>query len=565
MRGTQLFLPTLREVPAEAEVLSHQLMLRAGMIRKLASGVYTMLPLGNRVLRKIENIIREEMERQGSQELLMPTLQPAELWRESGRWDVYGPELMRLKDRHNRDFCLGPTHEEVITDLVRREVKSHRQLPLNLYQIQTKFRDEIRPRFGLMRGREFIMKDAYSFDKDKAGLDVSYQKMYEAYCKIFERCGLKYQAVEADSGAIGGSSSHEFMVLAETGEDAVVYCEGCMYGANVEKAEYKFIMPAQQEKQELLHIVDTPNTTSIDAIAKFLGVDKDRIIKTLIVNTDKETVAALIRGDRELNEVKLKNILDCKHLSLAGAEVVEKITGAKTGYAGPIGLKVKIVADQEVMTMVNAVAGANQTDKHYINVNPLRDFQPAIVADIRTVISGDLCPKCGTAMKVVRGIEVGHIFKLGTKYSESMNAFFADENGENKPFIMGCYGIGVGRTMAAAVEQNHDEDGIIWPIPIAPYHAILIPISVKDKEIVAWSEKLYQQFQDAGIEVVYDDREERPGVKYKDADLIGIPIQITIGKKSLAKGNVELKLRKDKEKKEIGVDNVVETVLEIIK
>lgn len=565
MRGTQLFLPTLREVPAEAEVLSHQLMLRAGMIRKLASGVYTMLPLGNRVLRKIENIIREEMERQGSQELLMPTLQPAELWRESGRWDVYGPELMRLKDRHNRDFCLGPTHEEVITDLVRREVKSHRQLPLNLYQIQTKFRDEIRPRFGLMRGREFIMKDAYSFDKDKAGLDVSYQKMYEAYCKIFERCGLKYQAVEADSGAIGGSSSHEFMVLAETGEDAVVYCEGCMYGANVEKAEYKFIMPAQQEKQELLHIVDTPNTTSIDAIAKFLGVDKDRIIKTLIVNTDKETVAALIRGDRELNEVKLKNILDCKHLSLAGAEVVEKITGAKTGYAGPIGLKVKIVADQEVMTMVNAVAGANQTDKHYINVNPLRDFQPAIVADIRTVISGDLCPKCGTAMKVVRGIEVGHIFKLGTKYSESMNAFFADENGENKPFIMGCYGIGVGRTMAAAVEQNHDEDGIIWPIPIAPYHAILIPISVKDKEIVAWAEKLYQQFQDAGIEVVYDDREERPGVKYKDADLIGIPIQITIGKKSLAKGNVELKLRKDKKKKEIGVDNVVETVLEIIK
>lgn len=565
MKMTQLFLSTLREVPAEAEVVSHQLMLRAGLIRKLASGIYSMLPLGYRVIKKIENIIREEMDRQGAQELLLPALQPAELWHESGRWNIYGPELMRLKDRHERDFCLGPTHEEVITDLVRREVKSYRQLPLNLYQIQTKFRDEIRPRFGLMRGREFIMKDAYSFDKDYAGLELNYQKMYEAYCRIFERCGLDYRAVEADSGAIGGSSSHEFMVLAETGEDAVAYCKDCQYGANVEKAEYYYRVPEFTDVEEEIREIDTPDIHTIEEISTFLQLDSSRIIKTLIANTEKEVIAVLLRGDRELNEVKLKNLLGVNHLTLAGPETVEKITGAKVGFAGPVGLKgVRLVADQEVMDMRNAVAGANMTDKHLCNVNPGRDFKPDLVGDVRVVVSGDLCPRCQGQLNVVRGIEVGHIFKLGTKYSESLEATFVDEDGQNRPFIMGCYGIGVGRTMAAAIEQNHDENGIIWPFPIAPFHVVIIPVQVTDDTQRCFSEDLYKKLTDEGIEVLLDDRDERAGVKFKDADLIGIPLRVTIGGKSLNRGVVELKYRKVDKIEEIPADSAAEIIKKIV-
>lgn len=544
MRATQLYAPTLRETPAEAEVISHQLMLRAGMIRKAAGGIYTYLPLAWRVLRKIETIVREEMDAKGGQELLMPIIQPAELWQETGRWDVYGDEMFRLRDRHNRNFCLGPTHEEMITSLVRFDVRSYRQLPLMLYQIQNKYRDEIRPRFGLMRGREFIMKDLYSFDRDEQGLDISYQKMYDAYTRVFTRCGLTFRAVEADSGAIGGSGSHEFMVIAESGEAAIAYCAACEYAANVEKAELKPIQQAPEAPQPLMEEA-TPGAKTIDAVCAFLGVQPAQTIKTLAYQTEKGLVLALIRGDHAVNEIKLQNALNCLQLELAGEEALRSALGCEPGYIGPVGVKnVTVVADATVMLMSNAVCGANRKDMHYLQVNPQRDFQAAITTDIRLIQANDPCPHCGQPVKTARGIEAGQVFKLFTKYSQSLQATFLDENGKEKPLMMGCYGIGVSRTMAAAIEQNNDEYGIIWPAAIAPYHAVIVPINSKDQAQLELAESVYSQLQTANIDPVLDDRNERAGVKFKDADLIGYPLRITVGPKTVNEQLLEVKIRK---------------------
>jgi len=567
MRTTELYAPTLREVPAEAEVVSHQLLLRAGFIRRTAAGVYTYLPLAIRVLKKIEQIIREEMDRQGGQEIMMPIIQPAEVWQQSGRWDVYGPELFRLKDRHNRDFALGPTHEEIITTLVRSDVKSYKQLPLLLYQIQNKYRDERRPRFGLMRGREFIMKDLYSFDKDEEGLEISYRKMYTAYTRVFERCGLRFRPVEADSGAIGGSVSHEFMVLADSGEATVLYCENqkCGYAANSEKAAVLPETIHEQVEPQPLATVATPGCHTVEEVAGFLKIKDKNIIKTLIYETENGPIAALVRGDREINEVKLLNALGCLRLELADAEKVQQVTGAAVGFAGPVGLKgCKLVADPEVMTMVNAVTGANQTDMHCLNVNPGRDFRADIVEDIRMVQAGEPCPHCGAPLLEARGIEVGQIFKLGDKYSKALGANFLDENGRSKPIIMGCYGIGVSRTMAAAVEQNHDENGITWPLAISPYHVVVIPVSSKDKGQMSLAENLYQDLLYAGIETVLDDRTERAGVKFKDADLIGYPLRITIGSKAVNEGVVEIRSRKTGETNLAPIREAIAVVKEML-
>ncbi len=543
MRMSHLYAPTLRETPAEAEVVSHQLMLRAGMMRKAAGGVYTYLPLAWRVLKKIEQIVREEMDAKGGQELLMPIVQPAEMWLETGRWHVYGDEMFRLKDRHDRNFCLGPTHEEMITTLVRSDVRSYRQLPLLLYQIQNKYRDEIRPRFGLMRGREFIMKDLYSFDRDEAGLSESYNKMYDAYSRVFSRCGLTFRAVEADAGAIGGSGTHEFMVIADSGEAAIVYCTNCDYAANVEKAELK-ALPAVPETPQELAAVDTPAMKSIADLTAFLGVTADKTIKAIAYRTEKETVLALVRGDHEVNEIKLKNSLNCLTLELAGDKEIAAI-GSVAGFIGPVGLKnVTVVADASVMNLGNAVCGANQMDKHYIHVNPGRDFTPAIVTDLRLITESDPCPHCDAAIKTARGIEVGQVFKLHTKYSTSLKATYLDENGKEQPMVMGCYGIGVSRTMAAAIEQHNDEHGIIWPVAIAPYHAVVVPISTKDQAQVALAEQIYATLQAAQVETVLDDRNERPGVKFKDADLIGYPLKITVGPKAVNEDTIEVKIRR---------------------
>ncbi len=563
MKVSEMLVPTLREIPAEAEVISHQLLLKAGFIRKAAAGVYTLLPLAWRVIKKIEQIIREEMDRQGGQEIMMPIIQPAELWRESGRWDVYGPELFRLKDRHGRDFCLAPTHEEIITSLIKGEINSYKQLPLLLYQIQNKYRDERRPRFGLLRGREFIMKDLYSFDYDQAGLDVSYNKMYEAYTNVFRRCGLNFRTVVADSGAIGGKDTHEFMVLAESGEAIIVYCpsEKCGYAANEERAEA--VPPAGKDDAPQLELekVHTPGCRTIAELSSFLKTGPEKMIKTVLYKTDKETVAALVRGDREINEVKLYNTLDCITLEMADGETVAGATGAQAGFAGPVGLKnVRVVADREVMVMANAVCGANQNDYHLVNVNPGRDFSPDIVADIRLVKAGEPCPECGNRLMEARGIEVGQIFKLGDKYSKAMNATFLDENGQARHFIMGCYGIGVTRTMAAAVEQNHDERGIIWPVQIAPYHVVVVPVNHKDEKQYSTAERIYHQLLKAGIETVFDDRPERAGVKFKDADLVGYPLRITVGDKGLARGEVELYTRRTGDVIMVPVNEVVEAV-----
>jgi prolyl-tRNA synthetase len=563
MRVSNLLLPTLREVPAEAEVISHQLLLRAGFMRKSAAGVYTLLPLAWRVVRKIEQIIREEMDRRGGQEIMMPIIQPAELWQESGRWDVYGPELFRLKDRHGRDFCLGPTHEEIITSLVKGEVNSYRQLPLLLYQIQNKYRDERRPRFGLMRGREFIMKDLYSFDRDQAGLDVSYNKMYDAYTNIFSRCGLQFRPVVADSGAIGGSDTHEFMVLAESGEATVLYCgdEKCGYAANQERAETVSTTVGNNDAPEALEIVATPGCRTINEVTKFLNMPAKKLIKTVIYSTDKENVAVLVRGDREINEVKLYNALECVRLDLADEQTVNSVTGAPAGYAGPVGLAgIRLVADLEVMGMVNAVCGANEKDKHLVNVNPQRDFKPDIIIDLRLVKAGEPCPHCGSELHEARGIEVGQVFKLGTKYSKALGGTFLDENGKAKPYVMGCYGIGVTRTMAAAVEQNHDERGIIWPVQIAPYHVIVVPVSNKDQELMQVAEIIYNDLNAAGVETVIDDRPERAGVKFNDADLVGYPVRVTVGSKGLANGQVELYMRRNGETVLVPLNNVVGAV-----
>ena len=566
MRTSKLYAPTLRQTPAEAEVPSHQLMLRAGFIRKVAGGVYTYLPLAWRTLRKIEQIIREEIEAKDGQELALPIVQPAELWKETGRWAVFGEEMFRLVDRHNREFCLGPTHEEIITDLVRNEVRSYKQLPLLLYQIQNKYRDEIRPRFGLMRGREFIMKDGYSFDKDEAGLDKSYKDMYEAYSKIFSRCGLTFRPVEADGGAIGNATTHEFTVLAETGESDIVYCEKCDYAANAEKSELKVIV-APEEEALPLEKVHTPNAKTIEEVATFLDTPIEKTIKAVVFQNEKEQViCALVRGDHEVNDVKLQNITGAISLTMAEDSAISKVGGV-AGFMSPIGLgkDAIVVADATVMEMHNAVCGANEQDYHYKNANPKRDFGDVIVADIRLIAEGDPCPHCGAPVKMTHGIEVGQVFKLGTKYSEALGATFLDENGKEKPLIMGCYGIGVSRTMAAAIEQFHDENGIIWPVAIAPFEVVIVPINAKDEAQMQVAEKLYADMKNAGIDVLLDDRKDRAGVKFKDADLIGYPVRITVSPKLLDENEVEIKVRKDGATSTIKVDACAETVKEMLK
>lgn len=572
MRFSQALINTVREVPTEAEIISHQLMLRAGMIKKLAAGVYSYLPLGYRVIQKIEGIIRQEMNRAGGLEVYLPVLCPAEIWQESGRWALYGPELMRLKDRHGREFCLGPTHEEVITDLVRREVRSYRQLPINLYQIQTKFRDEIRPRFGLMRGREFIMKDAYSFDRDEQGAGISYEKMKEAYQNIFRRCGLRFKMVEADSGAIGGSFSHEFMVLAESGEDLIASCSACDYGSNVEKAACPSIplhegmknVPAKDITLQM-EAVATPNLSSIEEVASFLRVSPQQMVKTLIVQANGESLAVLVRGDHELNEVKLKNYLGVNEISMAEPQIIEAVTGGAVGFSGPVGLQyLRILADYGVEDLINFVVGANRKDTHLVNVNWERDCPKPILADLRLAKEGDPCPRCGASLSLPRGIEVGHIFKLGTKYSQAMKATYLDQEGNEKVMIMGCYGIGVGRTMSAAIEQNYDQQGIIWPMPISPYQILVLPTDVTDNTIRETGEQVYQCMIEQGIEAIIDDRDERPGVKFKDADLLGIPLRLTIGSKSLKQGYLELRIRKSGEILQLPKDGYLEKITQLI-
>ncbi|MBI4002204.1 MAG: proline--tRNA ligase [Nitrospira defluvii] len=560
MRVSQTLIPTLREDPGEAETVSHRLMLRAGMIRKVAAGIYIYLPLGLRVLRKIERIVREEMNRAGAQELLMPVASPAELWRETGRWDFYGKELLRFKDRHERDFCLGPTHEEVITDLFRREVRSYRQMPLNFYQIQTKFRDEIRPRFGLMRGREFIMKDAYSFDRDEAGARLNYQKMYDAYNRIFTRCGLTFRPVEADTGLIGGTSSHEFMVLADTGEETIVYSEEGTYAANVERAEVLPPTATDETPHRPLTPVSTPGQRTVEEVTAFLKITPRQLVKTLLYTTGKETVAVLVRGDHDVNEIKVKRLLGVTDLELVKPELVPSLIGAPVGYVGPVGLtQIRIVADLAVKTMANFVVGANQADTHLVDANWDRDFAVDQFADLRNAQAGDPSPRKDGTLKTAKGIEVGHVFMLGTKYSQAMKATFLDAQGQEQLAVMGCYGIGVSRTAAASVEQNHDAKGIKWPVPIAPFHVTLLPLS-QSQPVTQLAETLYATLQNAGIEVLWDDRDERAGVKFNDADLIGAPYHLVIGDKGLAQGQVELKLRHTGETQKVTPDQVLATL-----
>ncbi len=568
MRASRLFAQTLKEVPKEAQIASHILLYRAGMIQKLASGIYNYLPLALRSLRKIENILREELNKRGCQEVEMPVVQPAELWQESGRWNYYGPELLRFKDRKGGDFCLGPTHEEVITDMVRRNLRSYKQLPWNLYQIQTKFRDEIRPRFGLMRGREFTMKDGYSFDVDEEAALRTYKLMYEAYTAIFTRCGLRFKAVDAATGAIGGDQSHEFQVLADSGEDTILSCSQCDYAANEEKARTKVTTAKSDPAQwQPLATVHTPDKKSVEEVAAFLGLPLEHFIKSLVYLVDGEPVLVMVPGDREVNEAKIQAHLRADKVELAPDTLVEEVTGAKVGFAGPVGLKrkIKMVADRGVMGMTNAATGACVTDYHVINLNAERDFIPDVVGDFIKTRKGEPCPKCDGVLEEYRGIEVGQIFFLGTKYSEKMNCRFIDADGKERPAVMGCYGIGVGRTMSAAIEQNHDEHGIIWPMAIAPYEAIVLPLQMNKKEVVEAGEQIYVSLQAAGVETVLDDRDERAGFKFNDADLIGYPVQVIIGGKSLEKGVAEVKIRKSGEKKDVPVADVVDFVSEFKK
>ncbi len=563
MKLSQMYVPTLKEDPADAEVVSHKLMLRAGMMRKLGSGVYTYLPLGQRVINKFQAIVKEEMNKSGAQEVLLPALQPAELWEESGRLENYGPELMRLNDRHDREFCLGPTHEEVITDLVRDEVRSYKDLPINLYQIQTKYRDEIRPRFGVLRGREFIMKDAYSFDVDQASLNDSYQTMYDAYSRIFDRCGLEYRAVKADTGTIGGDDSHEFMVLADAGEDTVVYCNSCDYAANLELATAEIEAEQSEEEEKELELVDTPQTTTIAELMSELGLPAKKMIKAVLYTVDDREILALVRGDYEVNEIKLANLLDVVNLDLAEEVNYQELDTVK-GFTGPIDLdEVEIIADQLVMNITNGVTGGNQTDKHYLNVNPNRDFAVDTIADIRTVKPGEKCSNCGGELEQTPGIEVGQVFKLGTKYSRALDATFLDQNGKPQPLVMGCYGIGITRTIAAAIEQNHDDYGIKWPTALAPFTVHLMSLGASE-EVEEKSQQLYQDLTESGIEVLLDDRNERAGVKFNDADLIGAPIRITIGARSLAEGELEVKLRQLDEEMNIDADNDIAEIKSLI-
>lgn len=567
MRATQLYAPTLRQVPAEAEVVSHKLMLRAGMIRKSAGGIYTYLPLAWRTLRKIEQIVREEMDAAGGQEIMMPILQPSELWVESGRWGAYGDEMMRMNDRHGREFCLGPTHEELITALIRDEVRSYKQLPLLLYQMQDKFRDERRPRFGLMRGREFIMKDLYSFDKDRDAMMLSYRKMYEAYANVFRRCGLDCRAIEADSGAIGGGYSHEFTALAPSGETNLCYCDGCDYAASDEKVALAPVVPADEAALPLGK-VPTPGAHTIDLLCEFLNLPKEKTIKAVAFqNERREAVLVFVRGDHEVNETKAANAVAAVELNMAEDEVI-RATGGCPGFMSPIGIRdgVRIIVDATVMRMRNAVTGANEVDMHYTNVNPERDFDAGkiIVADVRQVQAGDPCPRCGQPLRMTRGIEVGQVFALGTKYSEAMRATFLDENGKEQPFVMGCYGIGVSRTMAAAIEQHHDDDGIIWPRSLAPYEAVVVPVNAKIPEQLARAEAIYADLQAAGVDVLLDDRKERAGVKFKDADLIGYPLRVNVGPKTLESGTVEVRVRRTGEVRDFPADGYVAEVKSLL-
>ena len=569
MRFSNYYIKTLKETPKEAEVASHKLLLRAGMIKKMASGVYSYLPMGYRTLRKVENIVREEMNRAGAIELFMPVLLPAEIWQESGRWDVMGAEMIRLKDRHERDFVLGPTHEEAITDIVRNDIFSYKSLPVNLYQIQTKFRDERRPRFGLMRGREFLMKDAYSFSVDRAGLDKEYDNMQEAYSKIFTRCGLDFRIVDADSGAIGGSGSREFHVMANSGEDELIFCDHCHYGANVEKATDVITSLPKEELKEAV-LVDTPNIAKIEDVVEALNVEIERTVKAIMYKdvVNDAPYMVLIRGDIEVNEVKVKNLINTIDIAMLTDEEIAKL-GLFKGFIGPYGMDLKakgitVIADPSVTEIPNHTAGGNKPDTHYLNVNYGRDYEADIVADVRRVKEGDTCSICGKPLRVARGIECGHIFKLGKKYSEAMHAVVLDENGKEVVMEMGCYGIGISRTMAAAIEQNNDENGIIWPTAIAPFIVDVIATNMKDEAQVKLAEELLEALESNGIETIYDDRNERAGFKFKDADLIGFPFKVVCGKKS-SEGIVELKIRRTGETLEVAKENVVETVKELMK
>ncbi len=564
MRLSKYLLPTLREVPAEAEIPSHQLMLRAGLIRKLASGVYSFLPLGLKALKNIEEIVREGMDSHDAQELLMSAVLPKEYFEPSGRWQVFGPEMFRLKDRNNRDFCLGPTHEEIFTDTVKNTIRSYKQLPVTLYQIQTKYRDERRPRFGVIRSREFIMKDAYSFDKDEAGLDESYKNMYDAYREIFDKMELEYLVVDADSGAMGGSGSQEFMVKSDIGEDTIAHCN-CGFCANIEKAA---CVPSDEKKDEVLNEMSkiyTPDSKTIEELTAYLNTVPKKFAKTIIYKADDKFVAVMVRGDREVNETKVVNHLGATEFELASAEDVIKITNAKVGFAGPVGLNIEVLADNEVAQMTNMIVGANESDHHFENVNINRDFTPDFIGDFRNIVAGDICPVCKTGViEECRGIEVGHIFKLGTKYSKAMDCTYLDENGKSQIPIMGCYGIGVSRCMAAIIEQNCDEAGIIWPMRVAPFKAIVVPVNTKDEAQLSAAEDIYSKLKNMGIDVLIDDRAERPGVKFKDAELIGIPVRINVGKKA-AEGICEFVVRKTGEMFELSFEDAINKVQQMVK
>lgn len=564
MKQSKTLIPTMREVPADAEVKSHQLLLRAGFIRQNASGVYSYLPLGKKMLRKVEEIVREEMDDAGAVELLMPALQQAELWQESGRWQTYGPELMRLKDRHSRDFALGATHEEVITSLVRDEIKSYKRLPLTLYQIQTKFRDEKRPRFGLLRGREFVMKDAYSFHSSQASLDEVYDRLFEAYSNVFRRCGLNFRAVIADSGAMGGKDTHEFMVLSEIGEDTIAYSDASDYAANVEMAPVVTVYEKSDEALKPLKKVETPDSKTIESVGKFLNVSAEQCIKTLLFNVDDEMVVVLARGDHEINDIKLKNVLNAKTVEMAEEEDAVKLFGASFGSLGPVRLPdgIKVLADNAVQSMANIVCGANENGWHYVNANMERDFNVTEFADLRFILEGDPSPDGEGTIQFAKGIEVGHIFKLGTRYSEAMNAVYLDENGRTQPMIMGCYGIGVSRIVAAIAEQFNDENGFVWPVNLTPFDVHVIPVNVKDEAQVKAADDMYAALRSAGMTVLLDDRAERAGVKFTDSDLIGLPIRVTAGKKA-AEGIVEIKVRKTGEVVEAPVNEIVQVVRDL--
>lgn len=567
MLASRLYSPTLRELPADAVVVSHQYMLKAGMMRKIGNGIYSFLPLAWRSIQKVEKIIREEINKTGAQEIMMPIVQPAELWQKTGRWDVFGPEMFKLKDRNDREYCLGPTHEELVTSLIQMDTTSYKQLPVSVYQIQNKYRDEKRPRFGLMRSREFIMKDGYTFDADEEGLDKQYKLMYDAYTRIFTRCGLTFRPVIADSGAIGGSGSHEFEVLADSGEADIVYCENCDFAANIEAVDpltVKCDIHNDKEKE----LVETPGQHTIEMVCDFLHAPVAQSVKAVVYNVDGLVVLAMVRGDHEVNETKIQHIYNAINVDMASDEDLKKV-GLTAGYISPIGLKrtkdFDILVDPTVMEMQDACCGANEKDKHYIHVNPARDFTDVRVETIRQIQEGDVCPHCGGKIVRCRGIEVGQVFKLGTKYSEALHATFLDNQGKSHPFVMGCYGIGVTRTVAASIEQNHDDDGIIWPVAIAPYEAVIVPANNKSKEVMAAARKLYEDMEDSRDEVVLDDRNERAGIKFKDADLIGYPVRVTIGKKWQQSGCVEIKIRRSGEVVEVPLEEAKDKVLEILK